>query len=261
MNGQPNLQDIQAYNRHAWDQLVERRNGGTIPASSEAIANARRGVWEITLTYSKPVPRTWFPPLEGLEILCLAGAGGQQGPILAAAGAKVTVYDNSPGQLAHDRLVASREGLALETTEGDMANLHAFPDSRFDLIVHPNSCVFVPDVLPVWREAFRVLRAGGALLSGLVNPVWYLFDYLRDGLQVINRIPYSDLDSLSEEDRAWLTSTGEPLEFGHTLHDLIGGQLAAGFVLTGLYEDFMPNSALAERIPTHIVTRALKPSL
>src|SRR5205085_1973198 len=100
----------------------------------------------------------WFPPVAGLEVLCLASGGGQQGPILAAAGARVTVFDNSPNQLAQDRLVADREGLALETVRGDMADLAAFPDARFDLIVHPCSNMFVPDVRPVWREAFRVLR-------------------------------------------------------------------------------------------------------
>jgi len=31
---------------------------------------------------------------------CLASGGGQQGPVLAAAGAHVTVFDNSPRQLA-----------------------------------------------------------------------------------------------------------------------------------------------------------------
>jgi SAM-dependent methyltransferase len=152
--------DILTYNRHAWDRQVERGNRWTVPAGPEEIARARKGDWEIVLTPTKPVPADWFPPLPGLDVLCLASGGGQQGPILAAAGANVTVYDNSPKQLAQDRLVADGEGLALETVEGDMADLHALPDDRFDLIVHPCSNVLVPDVRPVWREAFRVLRPG-----------------------------------------------------------------------------------------------------
>jgi 2-polyprenyl-3-methyl-5-hydroxy-6-metoxy-1,4-benzoquinol methylase len=70
-------------------------------------------------------------------VLCLASGGGQQGPILAAAGARVTVFDNSPQQLAQDRFVARREGLTLETVEGDMRDLSVFADVSFDLIVHP----------------------------------------------------------------------------------------------------------------------------
>jgi hypothetical protein len=53
--------------------------------------------------------------LAGIEVLCLASGGGQQGPILAAAGAKVTVFDNSANQLVQDRLVADRDGLTIET--------------------------------------------------------------------------------------------------------------------------------------------------
>ncbi len=69
---------------------------------SETIARARNGDFSILLTEQKPVPREWFPPLPGLEALCLACGGGQQGPVLAAAGANVTVLDNSPRQLDQD---------------------------------------------------------------------------------------------------------------------------------------------------------------
>lgn len=48
----------------------------------------------------------------------MASGGGQQGPILAAAGATVTVFDNSPAQLAQDRLVADRDNLRLTTVAG-----------------------------------------------------------------------------------------------------------------------------------------------
>jgi SAM-dependent methyltransferase len=195
-------------------------------------------------------------------VLCLASGGGQQGPILAAAGAHVTVYDNSPRQLAQDRLVADREGLAIKTVLGDMANLHASPDQAFDLIVHPCSNVFAPDVRPVWRETFRVLRPGGALLSGFMNPIYYLFDYHeleRGEYRVANHIPYSDAAHLSPEMRQRLIEEEAPLEFGHTLDDLIGGQIAAGFLLAGFYEDIDPDSILAQRIPFFIATKAVKP--
>src|SRR5687767_11224728 len=122
--------EVLDYNRHAWDRQVERGNRWTLPVGPEEVARARRGDWRIVLTPTKPVPADWFPPLSGLEVLCLASGGGQQGPILAAAGAKVTVYDNSPNQLAQDHLVADREALALETVRGDMADLHAFCDDR-----------------------------------------------------------------------------------------------------------------------------------
>ncbi len=142
--------DIREYNRVAWDREVERRNRWTVPVSEAVIAAARRGQWEILLTPSKPVPRAWFPDLEGIDVLCLAAGGGQQGPVLAAAGARVTVLDNSPRQLEQDRFVAEQYALPLDTVEGDMADLSMFSDQSFDLIVHPVSNVFIPDVRPVW---------------------------------------------------------------------------------------------------------------
>ena len=127
------------------------------------------------LTPTKPVPRAWLE-VEGRQVLCLASGGGQQAPILAAAGASVTVLDNSPKQLERDAKMAERHGLPITTVLGDMANLEMFADDSFDLIVHPCSNCFVPDVLPVWREAFRVLRRGCCLLAGFANPAMYVFD-------------------------------------------------------------------------------------
>jgi SAM-dependent methyltransferase len=250
----------------AWDRQVERENQWTVPVSPPVVAAARQGQWEIFLTPSKPVPAAWFPDLAGLDVVCLASGGGQQGPILAAAGANVTVLDNSPRQLAQDRCVAERESLAITTVEGDMADLGAFGDRSFDLIVHPVSNVFVPAVRPVWAEAFRVLRDGGVLLSGFMNPAVYLFDLdlaERTGLlQVVHALPYSDVASLAEEERQHYTDEGIPFEFGHTLEDQIGGQIDVGFVITGFYEDAYgeeADDALSRYMSTFIATRAVKP--
>jgi len=253
--------EVRRYNRRAWDTAVERASQWTIPVATDVIDAARQGVWQIVLTPTLPVPRAWFPPLAGADVLCLASGGGQQGPVLAATGAHVTVVDNSPQQLAQDRYVADREGLTIVTVEGDMADLSVFAAASFDLIVHPCSNLFVPDVRPVWREAFRVLRPGGVLMAGFCNPVTYIFDQqLADNgiLQVRHTLPYSDLTSLTEAERKQYIEDEQPLEFGHTLDDQIGGQLAVGFTLTGFYEDRWPGTTLADYMPTYIATRATK---
>jgi SAM-dependent methyltransferase len=211
------------------------------------------------------VPEDWFPPLPGASVLCLASGGGQQGPILAAAGAEVTVFDNSPRQLEQDRLVADREGLDFKTVEGDMRDLSCFQDTAFDLIIHPVSNTFVPDVQPVWREAFRVLHPGACLLAGFDNPMLHLVDeaaYERGELVIANPLPYSDAVSLAPEEQARRGREGIPLEFGHTLEQQLGGQLEAGFIITGFYEDRYPpeqNDPLSTYTATFIATRARKP--
>ena len=254
-------QDILQHNRQAWDGQVDRKDRWTVPVDTAAIERARRGDWSIVLTPVKTIPRDWFPPLKDLITLCLAGGGGQQGPILAAAGARVVVFDNSPRQLDQDRMVAARDHLDLETVQGDMADLSVFSDEQFDLIVHPCSNGFVPDVLPVWKEAHRVLRPGGTLLSGFVNPLLYIFDFValeRGEFRVTHRIPYSDVNDAGDEEKAFLAERQEPLSFGHTLEDLLGGQIAAGFTITGFYEDVLPELILSQYIASCAATRAVK---
>ncbi len=248
-------QAVRAHNRDAWDRLARTGCVWTRPLPPSAIRDARRGRWEIRLTPHRAIPREWFPPLEGRNVLCLAAGGGHQGPLLAAAGARVTVLDNSPRQLAKDRFVARRDGLAIETVLGDMADLSGFARGSFDLVVHPCSNCYVPDVHPVWKESFRVLARGGVLLAGFVNPVRFLFG--TDGpprgrrLVVTNRIPHATRRA----------KAGSVVEFGHTLADQIGGQIAAGFAITGFLENGYRGGRdpLSGHIDSFIATRAVKP--
>jgi len=259
------MTNIREHNRNAWNKQVEFKNPWTVPVSAQVTDAARNGEWHIILTPTIPVPIEWFPDLKGAKVLCLASGGGQQGPVIAAAGADVTVYDNSPAQLARDRLVAERDGLGLTTVEGDMRDLSVFMDASFDLVIHPVSNTFVPNILPVWREAYRVLRPGCSLLSGFDNPVMHIFDesaYNRGELNVVNSLPYSDAESLSEKEITRRATAGIALEFGHTLDDQIDGQITAGFTITGFYEDRCSpedNDLLSKYMPTFIATRAVKP--
>src|ERR1700732_312437 len=95
--------DPVAYNRAAWAREVDKENEWTRPVGPDVIARARAGDWSVVLIGYEPVPRDWFPAdLAGARVLGLASGGGQQGPVLAAAGAAVTVFDNSPAQLGRD---------------------------------------------------------------------------------------------------------------------------------------------------------------
>lgn len=257
--------NIQEYNSTAWDKAVDEADQWTLPVSPEAIANARKGVWSVVLTPEKPVPREWFGDVAGKNILCLASGGGQQAPILAAAGANVTSFDNSAKQLEQDKLVADREGLDIRIEKGDAADLSRFADASFDLVFNPCSNLFMPKLEPVWNECFRVLKNGGELMTGVLKPVVFVFDRYEEetNKRLIARhsIPYSDVDSLSESELKALIEQGEPLEYSHTLEEQIGGQIDAGFVITGFFEDHWatPVNILNNYIPPFFATRARKP--
>lgn len=255
---------IVEYNSKAWDKFVDDGIEWSIPVSSEEIEKARRGVWEIILTPNKPVPREWFGDVKGKDVLCLASGGGQQAPILAAAGANVVSFDASAKQLERDQFVAERDDLKIQIEQGDAADLSRFADESFDLIVNPCSNCFMAELQPVWNECFRILRRGGSLLTGFNQPFVYIFDYQaeeeRGVLELKHKLPYSDSESLSAEEKQKLIEKGEPFEFSHSLDAQIGGQIEAGFLIAGFYEDWWADEArlLNKYAPTFISTRAIK---
>ena len=260
------MTDTLSLNRQAWNNQSENGTSPWVqPVSPEEIAAARNGDWQVILTPTIPVPDLWFGDVRGKRILCLASGGGQQAPLLAAAGARVTSFDNSDAQLAKDRAVADREQLDIALEQGDMADLTRFADASFDLIFHPVSNVFCEDVAPVWRECARVLSSGGRLLAGFMNPDYYLFDHeaIEAGapLEVRFTLPFSDLDNLSTAEQEARVSRCEGLEFSHSLDAQIGGQLAAGLTIAGFYEDRWTDDATALNayMPTSMATLAIKP--
>jgi SAM-dependent methyltransferase len=253
--------DLLKHNREAWNRQVAEGNIWTRPVDTKQVEEAKRGNWNLVLTPTKSVPGEWFPDLNGKKVLCLASGGGQQGPILAAAGAEVVVFDNSPAQLGQDRMVADREGLLLTTEQGDMRDLSRFKNEEFDLIFHPVSNCFIDDIKTVWKECYRVLKMGGSLLAGFCNPLTFIFDFEewdKGNLVVKYRIPFSDMEQLPKDQLKKRIESNDTLEFGHSLADQIGGQISAGFMINGFYEDSSGKDLLDPHIDTFIATRAIK---
>lgn len=257
--------DVVSYNRESWDREVEKKNIWTVPVTSAAIARAKKGEYVLILTPVKPVPEDWIGDVAEKKVLCLASGGGQQGPILSALGADVTVFDNSLAQLGVDEMVSKRDHLHITLEQGDMRDLSRFDEGTFDLVFHPFSNCFVEEIQATWEECFRVLKPGGALLSGFSNSIVYIFDideWDKGRLVVSHSIPYSDLKQLPKARLRKLIDEGEPVEFGHSLDSQIGGQIQAGFAICGFYEDSSGgNDLLDPFISTSIATRAIKPSV
>lgn len=257
------MSDVASYNRQAWDHQVEHGNRWTCPVTTEAIARARTGDLKVVLTPQKPVPSLWFPSPFRIDLLGLACGGGQQAPLFAAAGARVTVLDNSPKQLEQDQVVARREGLSIQSELGDMRDLGRFDDESFDLIFNPCSVSFIPNLQPVFDEAFRVLRPGGSLMCGFTNPARFIFDdeQLEQGkVRVRHELPYADETHLNSKELLELRRQGEPMMFSHSLEELIAGQARAGFLLVDLFEDHCDRDTISKFCPMYLATKARKPA-
>lgn len=264
--------DLLAHNRKAWNAQALGGSVWSRPVDAAAVAAARVAQAEgrapdLVLTPTQRVPDAWFGQLDGARVLCLASGGGQQAPLLAAAGAQVISYDLSDEQLARDTQVAEREGLDLTCVRGDMRDLSVFNAERFDLVFHPVSNVFVDDVQAVWNECARVLVPGGRLLAGFMNPDVFAFDdAVLDGRpfegasMLRHRVPYVELRDSDAATLARRMKKNEPLEFGHDLETQIGGQLRAGFILADLFSDFWDSgtSILGKHIPAAFATLSSK---
>ena len=225
------------------------------PIFHETYIKALSGDWEVLLTPKTAVPREWFEDIKGKRLLGLACGGGQQMPIFAAAGAICTVLDYSEKQLESEGLVCEREGYPIEIVRADMTKPLPFEDGVFDIIFNPVSLCYVKDISFVYGECYRVLRAGGILMTGMDNGICYAYDDNREVLTY--PLPY---DPLSDEQLyRQALEAGDGIQFSHTPGQIVAAIARSGFKIEDAYDDIDSEGALAEyNIPTFIAIKARK---
>ena len=218
------------HNARAWDRLAAQKAALAQPAVDEAFADPRGWL-------EGGGGRSWLPPrLDGLHVLCLAAGGGKHGPLYAAAGATVTVVDLSRVMLDLDRQVARERKIALEILQGSMDDLSMLVPGRFDLVVHPVSTCYVPDVARVFREVARVTKPGGLYVSQHKSPgsLQATIEPAATGRYEIMH-PQGGSAPLPPATPSRLREPGTQ-EFIHSLSDLLGGICAAGFAIEDVCE-------------------------
>lgn len=186
----------------------------------------------------------------GKRVLVLAGGGGQQSACLAYLGAQVTVLDLSQEQLARDREAAAAHGLRLTLEQGDMRDLGRFAPDSFDIVYHPHSINFVPDVRAVFAQVARVLRIGGQYKFDLHNPFTQLVDDddfdpargfslrhpYRDGEVDLTKVFGTDQWVVTQEDGS-TRSIDHPRSWVHTLGAVVNALARENFALQGMGEE------------------------
>lgn len=242
--------NIERINRQAWNKATAERCLWVRPVSKETIDRAKTGDWEVSLAGPRTVPDHWFGNIENCAILCLGSGGGQQAPVLAAAGASVTSLDISDKQLRRDQEMSDEHALGINCVQGTMTDLSRFAKNSFDAIFNPVSITYIDDLESLWRECQRVLKPGGRLMVGTINPYSFLFEENEgdgdEGLIARYALPYIEEDVLSADEVRQAIARNMIFCRSHTLEDIIGGQARAGFAIT----DFIESRRTDARAPS-----------
>ena len=206
--------------------MVRENQRFTIPARDEDFVEPLRNLDQLG----------WLGgDVRGQRLLCLAAGGGKHGPLYAVAGAEVTVVDISHSMLELDRRVAAERRIPLRTVLNSMDDLSAFQPGEFDIVVHPVSTCYVPDIMAVYRAIARVLRPGGLYISQHKQPASLQADADPSPRGYELSEPYYRTGPLPAVQGSLHREAGT-LEFLHRWEDLIGGMCRAGFVVEDLAE-------------------------
>lgn len=225
------MDEVARYLQERWKRLGE----------AEAIFSQPWLDLDAAAARGKLDPEGILGDLNGREVLCLAGGGGQQSAAFSLLGARVTVLDLNPGQLHRDRQTGDRYSFDVRLEEGDMRDLSRFSNGAFDIVWQPYSANFVPQFEQVVIEVARVLRPQGIYVFMISNPFASgvgTKDWNGDGY--VLRAPYVDGAEYEFDDEEWVyggtASVPRPWEFRHSLGKVVRTLADSGFILFRLEE-------------------------
>jgi SAM-dependent methyltransferase len=229
-----------AFNARAWDQLADQSRF----TNSQWFSLTR----ESAIAALDPWLRQ--DGVAGKRILALAAAGGTHAPLLAMAGATVTLVDISPRMLAIDeqfnRQLAADSLTRASTTPirlvcESLDALDCLESASFDIVLQPVSMNYLTDPMSVYGHVARLLVPKGLYLVQHKNPLSLQCSFNRaDGgwYRVEHPQWKGTCISAAEESQEELGLIGSrehsTREFPHALDELIGGLCRSGFSI----EDF-----------------------
>lgn len=218
-----------AHNREAWNQMVQHGHVLTRPATEEELQHPLRTV----------DPVGWLPEsIQGWNVLCLAAGGGRHGPLYAAAGACVTVVDLSPAMLDIDRQIAKRRRWKIRTLECSMDQLGMLQDGEFDLVIHPVSTCYLPDLERLFPEVARVTRGGGLYISQHKQPVNLQASLETFTGQYVVEHAYYDRSPVPAASHPSKLREPNTREYVHSWTAILGGICRSGFHITAVTEPY-----------------------
>lgn len=229
------MDSVYRFNKDRWESLVKANALFSLPWLSETKESALQRL----------DPSGRLGRLEGKDVLCLAGGGGQQAVAFALNRSRVSVFDISEGQLQRDRDAARQYGYPVSTFQGDMRDLSTFDSASFDIVHQPYSLNFVPDCREVFAQVARVLRLRGIYSFWAANPFAAgLGTHSWNGRAYEINLVYKQGVELEYQDEAWVFPTDslaprpkEPREYHQLLSTLLNGLVDSGFTLLHMQEE------------------------
>ena len=221
------LDATRAHNQQAWDRMARAGHTLTAPASAKELQNPLKVI----------DASGWLADgIRGWKVLCLAAGGGRHGPLYAAAGADVTVVDLSSAMLERDREMAAAHGLVLQTIQTSMDQLDMLAAATFDMVIHPVSTCYVPNLSRLFPEVARVTKPQGLYISQHKQPANLQSSLdTYTGHYVIEHAYYDRRPVPPATSASMLREPGTQ-EFVHSWNDLLGGICRSGFVIEDVSE-------------------------
>ena len=173
--------------------------------------------------------------MAGLDVLDLGCGYGWHCAYCASRGARRVLGIDPSGRM----LARAREINAAERIEYRLCAVEDFgwPEAEFDLCISNLALHYVAELPPVFAGVYRALRPGGTFALNMEHPAFTSGvneDWFRDGAGLILHWP---IDRYFEPGaRATLFCGCEVTKYHHTLAQILGGLLSAGFALTAVDE-------------------------
>jgi SAM-dependent methyltransferase len=148
----------------------------------------------------------------------------------------VTVVDISPAMLELDRAVANERKMKLTTIEASMDFLPMLDDASFDIVIHPVSTCYVPDIGKVFAEVARLLVGNGIYISQHKQPTSLQTTIHSRGEGYRLEHSYYDKRPLPPEHEPNFIREQGTLEYVHRWEEILGGMCRSGMVIEDVTE-------------------------
>ncbi|MDD4494616.1 MAG: class I SAM-dependent methyltransferase [Eubacteriales bacterium] len=213
----------------------------------------------------RPATLRLLDPQPGARILDVACGNGVFSRYLAGLGVNVVAFDYSPKMIAFakERCVAFAERISFSVADAtDFDQLMALgAEKSFDKIVSNMAVMGLPDIHPLFRASYEILKPGGVFVFSATHPCFQTpgRDFTEDGTGLIT---YNYIEQQQYSYQILADNEKSAYHWHRSLQDLLGVCFATGFVMDDLEEPvYAPGEcthSVWTKVPLPIVVRVRK---